>query len=63
MYAIGDEEDSNDEIFIDNVFPGNLEGKNRIVGLKANQDERLEIRVKFEDNMSHPVTIMAYEIA
>jgi len=63
VYAIGDEEDSNDEIFIDNVFPGNLEGENRIVGLKANQDERLEIRVKFEDNMSHPVTIMAYEIA
>lgn len=63
VYAVGDEEDSNDEIFIDNVFPGELESENRIVGLTARQDERLEIRVKFEDNMSHPVTIMAYETA
>lgn len=63
VYAVGDEEDSNDEIFIDNVFPGKLESENRIVELTAEQDERLEIRVKFEDNMSHPVTIMAYEIA
>ena len=63
VYAIGDEEDSNDEIFIDNVFPGNLESENRIVGLSAKENERLEIRVKFEDNMSHPVTIMAYETA
>lgn len=63
VYAVGDEEDSNDEIFIDNVFPGDLESENRIVGLTARQDERLEIRVKFEDNMSHPVTIMAYETA
>ncbi len=63
VYAVGDEEDSNDEIFIDNVFPGELESENRIVGLTARPDERLEIRVKFEDNMSHPVTILAYETA
>ncbi len=63
VYAVGDEEDLNDNIFIDNVFPGSLEGENRIIGLTAKQDERLEIRVKFEDNMSHPVTIIAYEIA
>ena len=63
VYAIGDEEDTNDEIYIDNASPGVLESQNRIVGLTAKQDERLEIRVKFEDNMSHPVTIKAYEIA
>lgn len=63
VYAVGDEEDLNDEIFIDNVHPGLLESENRIVGLTAKEDERLEIKVKFEDNMSHPVTIMAYETA
>lgn len=63
VYAIGDEEDLNDEIFIDSVSKGTLENQNRICGLMAQKDERLEIRVKFEDNMSHPVTIIAYEIA
>lgn len=62
VFAVGDEEDSNDEIYIDNVFPGVLEGYNRIRGITAKKDERLEIKVKFEDNMSHPVTIMAYEV-
>lgn len=61
VYAIGDEEDAGDEIFIDNVYPGYLESENRIAGLSAKPGERLEVRVKFEDNMSHPVTIMAYE--
>lgn len=63
VYAIGDEEDLNDEIYIDNISLGILENHNRICGLMAQKEERLEIRVKFEDNMSHPVTIIAYEIA
>lgn len=63
VYAIGDEEDLNDEIFIDSVSMGTLENQNRICGLVVQKDERLEIRVKFEDNMSHPVTINAYEFA
>ena len=62
VYAVGDEEDSNDEIFIDEVSVGNLEGHNRICGLSAKEGERIEIRVRFEDNMSHPVTISAYEV-
>lgn len=61
VYATGDEDDAGDEIFIDNVFPGDLEGTNRISGLSAKEGERLEIRVKFEDNMKHPVTVLAYE--
>ena len=62
VYAIGDEEDLNDEIYIDSVSIGTLENHNRICGLLAQKEERLEIRVKFEDNMSHPVTIIAYEV-
>lgn len=62
VYAVGDEEDSNDEIFIDEVSMGSLDGHNRICGLSAKEGERIEIRVRFEDNMSHPVTISAYEV-
>ena len=61
VYAIGDEEDTNDEIFIEEVTPGQLEGHNRIKQLSAKQGERLEVRIRFEDNMSHPVNIEAYE--
>lgn len=62
VYAVGDEEDTSDEIFIDEVSEGSLDGHNRICGLKAKEGERIEIRVRFEDNMSHPVTLSAYEI-
>lgn len=62
VFAVGDVEDQNDEIFIESVSPGLLEGHNRIKGLSVKQNERLEVRIKFEDNMSHPITIMAYEI-
>ena len=61
VYAIGDEEDTSDEIFIEEVMPGQLEGHNRIKQLSAKQGERLEVRIRFEDNMSHPVNIEAYE--
>lgn len=62
VFAVGDEEDSNDEIFIDEISVGQLEGHNRICDLSAKEGERIEIRVRFEDNMSHPVTITAYEV-
>lgn len=62
VFAVGDEEDSNDEIFVVEANPGVLEGNNRITGLSCKKGERLEIKVRFEDNMSHPVSIMAYEI-
>lgn len=62
VYAIGDIEDSTDDIYIDNVSIGALEGNNRISGLQAKGGERLEIRIKFEDNMSHPLSISAYEL-
>lgn len=61
VYAIGDEEDTSDEIFIEEVMPGQLEGHNRIKQLSTKQGERLEVRIRFEDNMSHPVNIEAYE--
>ena len=61
VYAIGDEEDTSDEIFIEEVTPGQLEGHNRIKQLSGKQGERLEVRIRFEDNMSHPVNIEAYE--
>ena len=62
VFAVGDTENASDEIYIDSVMQGNLEGHNRISGLVGKSGERLEIGIKFEDNMSHPVNVIAYEV-
>lgn len=62
VYAVGDSENTSDEIYIDHVLQGKLEGHNRISGFSAKGGERLELGIKFEDNMSHPVNVLAYEV-
>ena len=54
----GDED--NDMIFIEDTSLGEpLE--NKITGLTFQQNQRLLLKIKFEDNLPHPITLKAYE--
>lgn len=54
----GDED--NDNIFIVHSSQG-IPEENKISGLSFTQDSRLLLKIKFEDNLPHPITLKAYE--
>ena len=54
----GDED--NDMIYIENSSFGEPH-ENKITGLVFKQDQRLLLKIKFEDNLPHPITLKAYE--
>lgn len=55
-----DEKNHADEVYIDSVNMGHLDG-NRISGLTFKQGEKLLLKVIFEDNLLHPIELRAYE--
>ena len=58
LIAKGEEE--NDNIYIDSVSQG-TPFENRISGLAFTKNTRLLLKIKFEDNLPHPITLKAYE--
>lgn len=54
----GDED--NDNIFVVQSSHGTPE-ENKVTGLSFTQDTRMLLRIKFEDNLPHPITLKAYE--
>ena len=54
----GDED--NDNIFVVQSSHGTPE-ENKISGLSFTQNCRLLLKLKFEDNLPHPITLKAYE--
>lgn len=54
----GDEDDDN--IFVVQSSHG-IPKENKITGLSFEQNSKLKLKIKFEDNLPHPITLKAYE--
>ena len=56
----GDEDKDNDVIYIETSSLGTPSG-NKITGLSFQKDQRLLVKIRFEDNLPHSLKLKAYE--